>query len=68
MHLLYFLTSIIQRENLVFFTHLALVERENTDISSVVNVVATHDRVGVILNPNSCESVATNLVVLILAL
>ncbi len=49
-------------------TYHAVVKREDADISTVVDVVSAHDRVGVIFYPNAGQGVPTDLIVLINAL
>ena len=43
----------------------AVVEGEDADVAAVMNVVATHDRVRVILHPHSRQRIATYLVVFV---
>ena len=47
------------------WTHDAVVECEDADVAPVVDVVAAHDRVGVVLDPHAGERVPTYLIVLI---
>ena len=46
----------------------AVVEGENADVAAVVNVVATHNRIGVVLHPHARQGVSTYLVVFVGAL
>ena len=43
----------------------AVVESENADVPAVMNVIPTHNRVRVILYPNTRQRVPTDLVVLV---
>lgn len=49
-------------------THEAILEGEDADIAAVVYVVAAHDGVGEVLDPDAGERVARDLVVLVGAL
>ena len=46
-------------------TYHSVVEGEDTDVSPVVDVVAPHDRVGVVLHPDAGQGVPTDLIVLV---
>ena len=43
----------------------SVVEGEDPDVSTVVDVVAPHDRVGVVLHPDAGQGVPTDLIVLV---
>jgi hypothetical protein len=43
----------------------SIVESEDADVSAVVDMIATHDGVCVILHPDTCQRVAADFVVLI---
>ena len=43
----------------------SVVEGEDTDVSPVVDVVAPHDRVGVVFHPDAGQGVPTDLIVLV---
>lgn len=48
--------------------YLTIIEAKNTDISSMMNVVPAHDRIGVVLHPNTGERIATDFVIEVCAL
>lgn len=49
-------------------TYQTIIKCEDPYISSMVNVVPPHYGVGVVLDPDSCQSIATDLIVLVLSL
>lgn len=49
-------------------THQSIFKGEYADVASVVYVVATHDRIGVVLDPYASERIAGDLIVLVGAL
>lgn len=46
-------------------THQAVVKSENTDVTTVMYVIATHNRIGVVLYPNAGQCISAYLVVLV---
>jgi hypothetical protein len=46
----------------------AVVEGEDTDISAVVDVIPTHNRIGMVLDPDTRQCIPANLIVLIQSL
>ena len=49
-------------------THHSIIERENSHVASMVNVIFAHYRRCKVLHPNSSQSIAANLIVLVGAL
>ncbi len=49
-------------------THHAVVEGEDAHVPAMVDVIAAHDRVGVVLHPDTRQRVPTDLIVLVNAL
>ena len=49
-------------------THHAIIKGEDADISAMMDVIVSHDWLGMILHPNSCQSIPTNLIVFVYAL
>lgn len=49
-------------------THQSIIERENAHIPAVMDVIPAHDRIGVVLHPDTSERVPADLVILVRSL
>lgn len=56
--------------NIIFdiWTHQPVVKGENADISAMMYVVSPHDRISMILHPNSSQGIADDLIIFVVTL
>jgi hypothetical protein len=46
-------------------TYHAIVKREDTNVTTVVNMITTHDRIGAVLHPHASQRVVADLIILV---
>lgn len=49
-------------------THLAIIESEHADVSTMMDMITSHNRIGEIFHPNASQSVTTYFIIFVRSL